>query len=103
MICELAEYFNSFSGIRVDMVLLGKTDKFYEVTDGIELIEPAFNFNNKFRFPVVVIGDKAYANKRLARRGDFRASGSGNILYEKNLFDENTIELSFRLATKLKS
>ena len=52
---------------------------------------------------VVVIGKRAFAIKRLVRSGDFRASGSGDILYDKNLFDENTIALSFSLAQKLKS
>lgn len=52
---------------------------------------------------VVVIGDKAYAIKRMVRENDFRASGSGNILYNKELFDEATIKLSFEVAAKLKS
>jgi len=52
---------------------------------------------------VVVIGEKAFAIKRLVRKNDFRASGSGNILYGQVLFDENTLRLSFQLAEKLKS
>jgi glutathione synthase/RimK-type ligase-like ATP-grasp enzyme len=50
---------------------------------------------------VIVIGDKAFAIKRMVRKNDFRASGSGNILYNKELFDENTIRLSFDLAEKI--
>ena len=34
---------------------------------------------------------------------DFRASGSGTILYDKGLFDEDIIKLSFDLSDKLKS
>jgi glutathione synthase/RimK-type ligase-like ATP-grasp enzyme len=52
---------------------------------------------------VIVIGNKAYAIKRLVRDGDFRASGSGKILYDKHLFDEKTIKLSFDLAQKLQT
>ena len=52
---------------------------------------------------VVVIGDKAFAIKRMVRKGDFRASGSGEILYAKELFDEAIIRLSFDLAGKLKT
>ncbi len=52
---------------------------------------------------VVIIGDKAYAIKRMIRANDFRASGSGNILYDKHLFDESTIKLSFEVAEKLGS
>lgn len=52
---------------------------------------------------VVVINDKAFAIKRLVRKNDFRASGSGHILYDRDLFDEGTIELSFAIARKLQS
>jgi hypothetical protein len=52
---------------------------------------------------VVVIGDKAFAIKRIVREGDFRASGSGNILYDRNLIYEEDIRLSFTLAEKLQS
>jgi len=52
---------------------------------------------------VIVIGDKAIAIKRMVRENDFRASGSGQIFYDRNLFDENTIRLSFDLAAKLKT
>ena len=52
---------------------------------------------------VIVIGNKAFAIKRMVRENDFRASGSGQILYERRLFDESTISLSFGIATKLKN
>lgn len=58
---------------------------------------------NDYDIRVIVIGNKAFAIKRMVREGDFRASGSGNILYDKSLFNEETIELSFRLAEKLKT
>lgn len=51
---------------------------------------------------VVIIDNKAFAIKRLVRRNDFRASGSGNILYDREIFDEELIKLSFELADKLK-
>lgn len=52
---------------------------------------------------VVVVGDKAFAIKRMVRKGDFRASGSGNILYGKELINEETVKLSFEMAIKLKT
>lgn len=52
---------------------------------------------------VVVIGDKALAIKRMVRENDFRASGSGKILYDKDLFNENTINLAFKISEKLNS
>jgi predicted ATP-grasp superfamily ATP-dependent carboligase len=52
---------------------------------------------------VIVIGDKAFAIKRMVRENDFRASGSGNVLYEKENFDNDTVRLSFEMAEKLQT
>lgn len=52
---------------------------------------------------IVVIGDKAFAIKRMVRNNDFRASGSGVILYNKDLFDMGIIRLSFSVADQLKT
>lgn len=59
--------------------------------------------DNTFDIRVIVIGDKSFAIKRMVRKNDFRASGSGNILYEKKHFDDTTIALAFQLCKKLKS
>lgn len=59
--------------------------------------------DNDHDIRVIVTGDKAFAIKRMTRENDFRASGSGNILYEKELFDKKTIQLSFVIAKKLKT
>jgi len=50
---------------------------------------------------VIVIGDKAFAIKRMVRKNDFRASGSGFIHYEKVHFDDESIRLSFEITEKL--
>jgi glutathione synthase/RimK-type ligase-like ATP-grasp enzyme len=50
---------------------------------------------------VIVIGDKAFAIKRMVRKNDFRASGSGFILYEKEHFDDETVRLAFEVSEKL--
>lgn len=62
-----------------------------------------FIANNDHDIRVVVIGEKAFAIKRMVRKNDFRASGSGNILYEKSLFNDNDIRLAFEIHEKLKS
>jgi glutathione synthase/RimK-type ligase-like ATP-grasp enzyme len=59
--------------------------------------------DNDFDIRVVVIDGKAFAIKRMVREGDFRASGSGSILYEKKHFDDETIRLAFEVAGKIKS
>lgn len=59
--------------------------------------------NNSFDIRVVVIGDKAFALKRLVRKGDFRASGGGNIIYDKNQIDERCVRIAFDVNEKIKS
>jgi len=58
---------------------------------------------NKSDTRVIVIDGKAFAIKRAVRKDDFRASGSGVINYDLELFDEETIKISFDLAEKLKT
>jgi glutathione synthase/RimK-type ligase-like ATP-grasp enzyme len=58
---------------------------------------------NTFDTRVVVIGPRAFAIRRMVRKNDFRASGSGEILYEKTNFREFTIRLAFNLAENLRS
>jgi len=50
---------------------------------------------------VIVIGDKAFAIKRMVRENDFRASGSGFIHYEKEHFDDESVRVSFEITEKL--
>lgn len=63
-----------------------------------------FILENDYDIRVIVVdSDKAFAIKRLVREGDFRASGSGHVLYEKDHFDDETVRLSFEVAEKVKS
>ncbi len=57
---------------------------------------------NDFDIRVVVIGLKAFALKRLNREGDFRASGSGLILYDKDQIPLDCIKKSFDIYEKTK-
>lgn len=59
--------------------------------------------NNNFDIRVIVIGEKAFAIKRMVRENDFRASGSGTILYNKENFDERCIKIAFDISNKLNS
>lgn len=59
--------------------------------------------DNDHDIRIVAIGDKAFAIKRMVRDNDFRASGSGNIQYERHHFDNETVRLAFNIHQKLKS
>lgn len=57
--------------------------------------------SNNFDIRVIVIGNRAFALKRMVRKGDFRASGSGEMKFEKDEFDEKCIGISFETSQKL--
>ncbi|MCI4647570.1 hypothetical protein [Phaeodactylibacter sp.] len=57
--------------------------------------------NNDSDTRIIVIGDKAFGLYRYVRKGDFRASGSGNFAYDKELFDERCVSIAFDLTQQL--
>lgn len=57
--------------------------------------------NNSYDIRVIVIGDRAFAIKRMVRPNDFRASGSGNIRYEQSEIDTRCVELAFRVTSSM--
>lgn len=58
---------------------------------------------NDFDIRVIVVDKKAFAIKRMVRKNDFRASGSGDILYDKKHFNISTIKLALETAQELKT
>lgn len=99
---------------------LGKTD-FKDIVKGIIRLayKPAFarmhprekgyiyfqDFipNNSFDIRICVVGDKAFGLKRLTREGDFRASGSGFLLFERSQIDERCVRIAFDTSRMLKA
>jgi glutathione synthase/RimK-type ligase-like ATP-grasp enzyme len=59
--------------------------------------------NNDYDIRIIVIGEKAFGIKRMVRKNDFRASGSGNIYYEKQHFGDETVGIAFDISKRLKS
>jgi glutathione synthase/RimK-type ligase-like ATP-grasp enzyme len=59
--------------------------------------------NNLFDTRVIVIGRYAFGIRRLVRKGDFRASGSGQFLFEKALIDERCVKIAFDVTSKMGS
>ena len=105
---------------RIRQWRLGKTD-FFDVAKGfIRLVKPPryakvignemnylyfqeFIANNDSDIRIVVVGDKAFGIKRMNRENDFRASGSGFILYDKESIDERFVKAAFEINKKLKA
>lgn len=59
--------------------------------------------NNDSDTRIIVIGDKAFGLYRYVRKGDFRASGSGDFAYQRELFDVRCIQIAFDITQKLKT
>jgi glutathione synthase/RimK-type ligase-like ATP-grasp enzyme len=59
--------------------------------------------DNEFDTRVFVIGHKAYAHTRKVRKNDFRASGSGEEYYERELISDEIMRLSFDTTEKLQA
>jgi RimK-like ATP-grasp domain len=60
-----------------------------------------FIANNDADIRVIVADEKAFAIKRMVRENDFRASGGGTILYDKELFNLETIQIALEVTRKL--
>ena len=52
---------------------------------------------------IVVIGQRAFGIKRLVREGDFRASGSGRIVYDREEIDLSCVRTSFEISRNIGS
>jgi glutathione synthase/RimK-type ligase-like ATP-grasp enzyme len=60
-----------------------------------------FIANNDCDIRIIVVDGKAFAIKRMVRENDFRASGGGTILYDKSLFDLDTIKIALEVTDRL--
>lgn len=55
--------------------------------------------NNDYDIRLIVIQNKAYGMKRMNRKGDFRASGSSQFVYDS--IPNNVLEIGFNVAKQL--
>lgn len=58
---------------------------------------------NDFDTRVTVIGNRAFAFTRNVRPGDFRASGSGDIVYDPHRVHKECLEIAFDVTRKIGS
>ncbi len=57
--------------------------------------------DNPFDTRITVIGEKAFGFRRMVRKDDFRASGSGDFDYDQNNIDKRCVEIAFEVSRKL--
>jgi glutathione synthase/RimK-type ligase-like ATP-grasp enzyme len=96
---------NGFWNVIKGVLRFGRTTEFARVVENEKgyIYFQDYIPNNYYDIRVIVINNKAFAIKRLVRDGDFRASGSGKVLFGKNNFEEEIICLSFTIADKIHS
>jgi len=59
--------------------------------------------DNNSDIRIVIVDNKAFGLKRMVRKGDFRASGSGEIEYNISNIDLRCVETAFKANKKIKS
>lgn len=59
--------------------------------------------DNQFDIRVTVIGNRAFAYTRNVRPGDFRASGSGEIVYDLQRIHPQCVPIAFDVAKRVRS
>jgi len=59
--------------------------------------------NNTHDTRVTVIGERAFAFRRAMRKGDFRASGSGELDYDLSKIDLRCVQIALDTAVKLQT
>lgn len=57
--------------------------------------------DNTFDIRICVVDNKAFAIKRMVRENDFRASGSGHLVYSKAEIDERCVNIAFDVSRRL--
>lgn len=57
--------------------------------------------NNKTDFRLKVIGNKCWGFQRKVRENDFRASGSGNLIFDHQNIPKDMIKMAFEISEKL--
>lgn len=56
---------------------------------------------NTFDIRIIVIADKAFGMKRMVRKNDFRASGSGLVDYNQMQIDTRCVQMAFKVTRQL--
>jgi glutathione synthase/RimK-type ligase-like ATP-grasp enzyme len=82
------------------LIIPSKIEKFAHREKGYIYFQD-FIANNDYDTRLVVVGNRCFGARRLCRKGDFRASGSGIGLFDQKLIDSKMIKIAFDVVQKL--
>lgn len=57
--------------------------------------------DNEYDTRITIVGDRAFGYRRMNRPNDFRASGSGNPIYNPENIDKRCVAIAFEVAQRL--
>lgn len=86
--------FRAMAGLKPESMLLREKQKGY-------IYFQEFIPNNTYDDRMVIVGDKCFCIRRVCRKNDFRASGSGIKIYDHTVFPEKSVALAFLVAEKI--
>jgi len=89
-------YLRAFSGLKPSSMQFRERQRGY-------IYFQDFIPQNTFDHRLIVIGNRCFCIQRGVREGDFRASGSGLLSYNQDLFPEKIIQTAFQIAAKFKT
>lgn len=96
--------FEHFLRVKIDKLFLNRLKNIepqtWQIAKNYALFQK-FLPNNQFDTRVTTIGNKVFAFRRFVRENDFRASGSGNIDFNKDKIDLKMVELAQKISKKL--
>ena len=94
---------DTLSGVFHAIIRLGYPTKYSKVRgrDRGYIYFQKFIANNDSDTRVIIVGNRAFGIKRKVRDNDFRASGSGTILYGQNEIDMKAVKAAFDVSKKL--
>lgn len=82
------------------LIIPSPFDKMYHKEKGYVFFQEYIP-NNSYDIRIIVTGRYAFGIKRMVRKNDFRASGSGFICYSKDEIDERCVKIAFNINQKI--
>ncbi len=92
----------TFAGVK-NILFPTNQQKLDKVIDKGYIYIQEFLPDNNSDTRIFVIGNRALGVKRMVRKNDFRASGSGILKFGKDNIDERCVKIAFEVSRKLKA
>lgn len=97
---NLKSWIRHKGGYVIRRIKAGNTSPGWELHKNYALFQK-FLHNNDYDTRVTVIGDNAFAFRRLNRPNDFRSSGSGRIDYDVSKIDMECVKKAFEVSNAM--